>query len=413
MHRSPLYKTVAIVVAAWLLLPLCSHSLYAIPQFSLITGNRCTNCHFTAQGGGGRNELGWYSGKDMKLLRGSAIGLPVLDDMETNTLADGKLTIGGDVRLQAVRSPRSADAPRVIIPMQIALHAAYQFDPTFKIEAMLDAAALYSVVKNGVTPYQGQQIWMASAILQPWKELPSLRVGHFQPSVGMRYDDHTLLVRQIPGANGTALIPPNYAEYGAELTYDRPQWLTLSAGVFLPSALSTMTTITPSGELTSLLKAVSSTAGISELLRSPTLTARVVVSPRTEDHRFNTYFGASVLNNDVFTLVNAFAGIGLTNYLSLMAEYARSGVENGRQTQAVSVELMGQAFVWLLPFVRYEYGTTRISPQSSPTAIFTSQIVLGGQIFPLPFLEFRPEYRITTTEVFSSQRWTVQMHLFF
>jgi hypothetical protein len=74
---------------------------------------------------------------------------------------------------------------------------------------------------------------------------------------------------------------------------------------------------------------------------------------------------------------------------------------------------MGQAFVWLLPFVRYEYGTTRISPQSSPTAIFTSQIVLGGQIFPLPFLEFRPEYRITTTEVFSSQRWTVQMHLFF
>ncbi len=412
MNYSSLQKVAAPVVAA-LLLTFFSPNLRAIPQFSLITGNRCTNCHFTAQGGGGRNELGWYSGKDMRLLRAQTIGLPALDELETNTLADGKLTLGGDVRLQAVRSPRAADAPRVIIPMQIALHAAYQFDPTFKVEAMLDVAALYSVVKSGTTPYQGQQIWMASAIIQPWKELPSLRVGHFQQSVGMRYDDHTLLVRQIPGANGTALIPPNYAEYGAELTYDRPQWLTLSAGVFLPKELASMTTIASNGELTSLLKVVSSSSGLPELLRSPTLTARAVFSPRTDDHRVNTYFGASVLNNDVFTLVNAFAGIGWTDKLSLMAEYARSGVENGRQTQAVSVELMGQAFVWLLPFVRYEYGTTRINPQSSPDAIFTSQIVLGGQIFPLPFLEFRPEYRITTTEVFASQRWTVQMHVFF
>src|SRR5687768_14808585 len=33
----------------------------AIPRFSLISGTRCSACHFNPQGGGLRTELGWES----------------------------------------------------------------------------------------------------------------------------------------------------------------------------------------------------------------------------------------------------------------------------------------------------------------------------------------------------------------
>ena len=45
-----------------------------------------------------------------------------------------------------------------------------------------------------------------------------LRIGHFQPSIGIRYDDHTMLC---PAGSRSkyhpVIIAPNFAEYGAEL----------------------------------------------------------------------------------------------------------------------------------------------------------------------------------------------------
>ncbi len=391
-----------------------SNNAVALPQYSLLTGNKCINCHYTTQGGGGRTELGWYSGKDMKLLSARSIGMGGLDEIESNTLADGSLALGGDVRFQSVRSPRSDDATRKLIPMQFALYGSYQATSWLTAEAMVEIGALYLDMSGKGVPYNGQQSWMASVIIQPIPKLPALRIGHFQPSIGMRYDDHTMLIRQIPGANGSSLIPPNYAEYGAELSYDGLKWLTASVGAFLPKALAGMTTTTPGGETIPLLiNTVPVDASLVELVRSPSLSARVVISPRTDDHLVNTYAGASLLTNDVFTLVNAFAGVGLTGKASLMAEYALSGVQNGRQTRAVSIELSAQPFVWLLPFVRYEYGTTQTNPRALPSALYSRQVSFGTQFFPLPFVEIRPEYRLTTTEVYDAKRWTVQLHLFF
>ena len=69
------------------------------------------------------------------------------------------------------------------------------------------------------------------AIYQPNYNWPALRVGHFQPSIGMRYDDHTMLVRQTPMLPGAAsLIAPNYAEYGAEVHYYKKLWLSQTGG---------------------------------------------------------------------------------------------------------------------------------------------------------------------------------------
>ena len=43
--------------------------LLALPQMSLLSGNRCSSCHVNQQGGGTRNDLGWYTYRDVSALQ--------------------------------------------------------------------------------------------------------------------------------------------------------------------------------------------------------------------------------------------------------------------------------------------------------------------------------------------------------
>jgi hypothetical protein len=390
----------------------------AIPQFSLMTGNKCLNCHVNTQGSGLRNELGWYVARDMNVFNPKDVGLGWLYalDQESNTFADGKLTVGMDMRGQMTRSPRLANAQTRVIPMQFALHAAYKPTEWLTIEGMAEFASLVQQLRAGTPIYPGQQSWSASLIIQPSYTLPSLRVGHFQPSIGIRYDDHTMLVRQVAGAFGAPLIAPNYAEYGAEINYDGLQWLTLTVGAFLPRSLAATRTINRFGDFVPLLDNVSPEAELVTLLRSPSTLVRAMFWPRTSDHTVNSYAGASFYNNGNFSLANIFAGIGLTDRLSLMGEYALSGVRDGRQTRNWSAELMYHLLNGLLPYVRYEEGRTTISAPNAPNGVaeqFSTQIIGGVQFFPVPYLEIRPEFRYFDTEVYRATRWNLQVHLFY
>jgi hypothetical protein len=396
----------------------CAPSLYAIPQFSLLSGNKCLNCHVNTQGSGIRNELGWYVAKDMKLIDPQNVGLGWLYDLdaESNSFLDGTLTIGLDVRIQSARSPRSDNAVQRVFPMQAALHIAYQPVQWLTIESMTDIAALVRDLSNRPQAYIGQRSWNASVIIQPGITAPQLRVGHFQPSIGVRYDDHTKLARQIAGANGSTLIPPNYAEYGAELNYEGIQWLSLTVGAFLPGALSQMLTTNRRGEVVRLLENIPANPSVANLVNSPSFLGRAMLWLRTDDHTINSYAGASVYSNSVFSLANVFAGIGLTDRLSLMGEYALSGVQDGRQTRNLSLELSYQPVVGLMPYVRYERGTTRQAAVDAPSGIgeyFSQQVSVGAQIFPIPYVEIRPELRYFETEGYRALRWAAQLHIFY
>jgi hypothetical protein len=387
-------------------------TLIALPQFSLLTGNRCLTCHITTQGGGIRGELGWYASKDVGMLKPKDI--PLLRELyaldgESNSFIDNTLTIGMDLRGQLTRSPRSDAAQRRFFPMQLSLHAAFTPVQWLTVEGTFNFAALSR-------SYSGQPTWAASVIIQPDYTLPQLRIGHFQPTIGMRYDDHTMLIRQVAGAsypNGSPLIPPYYADWGAEINYDGLKWLSLTAGAFLPKNLSALETIDANTDFVPLLSKVSPTSSLAELVASPTLLGRAMVWLRTEDHLINSHLGASVLNNGAFTMVNAFGGIGLTDAVSLMGEYAISGIKDGRQTRNYSLELTYRPFSWLYPFVRYEYGTTRQAVTGGVGEFYTRQAVAGVQWFVLPYLELRPEYRYIETEIFASTRWNLQVHLYY
>ncbi len=393
---------------------------FALPQFTLLTGNKCLNCHISTQGGGLRNDLGWYMAKDMKLFSAHSIGLEFIEKAESNSIADGALTFGFDARLQITRSPRTINSPTRFIPMQTAVYAAWVAAPWLTLEGMADLGSVALLAEGAGLPYIGQQAWAASAMIQPALTLPQLRIGHFQPSIGIRYDDHTMLVRQVAGTNTIPLIAPNFAEFGGELNYDGLQWLSLTAGAYLPRSLAQLRTVNKYGEseflLGDSLAAAAAKTNLVALASSPSYLARFAITPRTEDHIFNSYFGASYFTNRTFSMVNIFAGAGISDRVALQGEYMLSGVKDGRQTRNYSVMLTYQALSGLMPFVRFERGITQVSAPNAADGVaelYSVQATIGAQIFPFPFIELRPEFRYYDTESFRSTRWNLQVHLYY
>lgn len=376
---------------------LASNAVSALPQFTLTSGNRCVNCHVNQQGAGLRNELGWYSMNETSVIPPASIGLDgFYGSLPTSNMAfDERVTLGFDMRFQTARSVDSGSS-RKYFPMQVAAHAAV---------TIVDGVIWEGTYNAGPTRYAGQSSYSTSVLIQPTVEWPQLRVGHIQPSIGIRYDDHSMLIRQI--ADNTAyahpLIAPNYAEWGAEMNYFGLQWLTVGAGVFGTSKMSEVQ-----------INNVS-------IVRNaqPLVMGRVVLS----DHHLitsetNSYVGASVLAQQDLTMVNLFAGIGIADHVSIMAERMTGSFMQGTTTNTV-VSVSGMAMDGLMLEVRAEEA---VLTSTSPTVYESrvTQLVFGAQIFLLPFIELRPDYRIIETEQdpryqdqYSANRWNLQLHLFF
>lgn len=376
----------------------------AIPQFSALTGNRCSNCHVAPSGGGIRNDLGWYSWYDVGLIsRDSSFLAPMYAIDKENTFFDGMLTLGMDARVQSTRSFTSPEAKRSTFPMQASLYAALTPVKAVTLEGTFNLAALRQGAGGGQRiVYPGQRMGSLSAIIAPSLKLPQLRVGLFRPSIGMRYDDHTM------GSFGYAtsttrqtLVAPDWSEYGAEITYEGLRWLTLQTGVFGSEGLSQVR-INDGGTQT-----VSAITG-----NQPTITARAVVWPRAFNETLNMWLGGSVLRNNTFMLTSAFAGVGLSDHLSLTVDRTAMRLDNVIDTENWSAELLYQVSTWAFPYVRAErYWTNQANADGS---VQTNAAIVGAQIFLLPYVELRPEYRILDTwkEGYSS-RWNFQLHIFY
>ncbi len=218
---------------------LLSSTALAVPRMSLTAGTPCSACHTNGQGGGMRTEIGWGTA----LYTGAYIP-EKLEEMETNSFADGLVSVGFDARVQVARlgtpSPGTEELPsRVIFPMQIQPYlSAY---PT-------EWLTLYGTYNVGPSVlrgdgfcepvYAGQSCYEAMAKIQPSYTAPYVRVGNIQPSIGIRHDDHTMLIRGDATNARVPIIAPNYAELGGELTYTPAYWFTTDAGVFRAANIS-------------------------------------------------------------------------------------------------------------------------------------------------------------------------------
>jgi len=372
---------------------ICVPRVSALPQFSLLTGNRCINCHVNVQGGGLRNDLGWYAMESVGILQYDDIGLGALRPvLSTNTFAGDRLTVGVDFRLQSSRSLRDTSSERRLFPMQGAFYAAYKpFDWGF-----IEAA--YNLGRR-VYAYAGQQSLSASLAIQPSLDYPQLRVGFFQPSIGYRFDDHTMLIRRIPAGSQDYLFAPNWAEWGAELNYYRFEWLTLTVGVSMLSSLKDATLPDATGQTRALLLHPNQPAAV----------ARVLFSPRLFRERLTLNVGASTLQHNDFSLWNVFGGVGYADRVSLIVESMRHQTPDVRTITATSAELTVHVAEPVYLSARAEKGETI----SGGTSLRQEQYLLGAQIFILPFIELRPEYRIIDLPLYRLNRWTVQLHVFY
>ncbi len=365
----------------------------ALPQFSLLTGNRCINCHVNVQGGGLRNDLGWYSMESVGILQYDDIGLAMLRPvLSTNTFAGDRLTVGVDFRLQSSRSLRDTSSERRIFPMQGAFYAAYKPFDWMLVEGS------YNLGRR-VYAYAGQQSWTGSIAVQPSLDYPQLRIGHFQPSIGYRFDDHTMLIRRIPAGGQDYLFAPNWAEWGAELNYYRFEWLTLTAGVSMLSSLEDATLSDVTGQTRALFLHPNRPAAV----------ARVLFSPRLFRERLTLNIGASTLQHNDFSLWNVFGGFGYADRASFIIESMRHRTPDVRTITATSAELTVHVAEPVYLSARVEKGETI----TGGTSLRQEQYLLGAQIFILPFIELRPEYRIIDLPLYRLNRWTVQLHVFY
>lgn len=371
----------------------------ATPEYALLTGNRCINCHVKAQGGGLRNDLGFYANEGVSLFqpsKESSLG-GVFSNMQ-NTALDGLLTFGSDIRIMSARSavsPITGESPkRKLFPMQVSFMAAYQATTWLLAEAQVNA---------GRAVYPGQQSWSASAIVQPTLDMPSLRVGFFQPSVGLSFDDHTMLVRQEPDASPSPIIAPYYAELGAEIRYNAPLWLDVSAGVFSSANLSNVYTTDSVGKARSIVSDS----------KIPLLNARFALTPRFFDDQVNTTIGSSVLLCDDLSMINSFVGVAWQDNIGVLVEYMMQGNRDARQVRAVSSEVFGRLADPLYVYARMEHGTSTNVIRGAQLSSYCTQYVLGMKILLFPCVEFRPEYRIIETDEFLRTRWMFQLHFYY
>lgn len=378
---------------------------FSLPQYQLLTGNRCGNCHINHQGGGQRNELGYYAMSDVSIFKPDLImkNLPESNSPFANTL------MGLDMRVQMARGV-SDDAERRVFPMQFAAYASHQVSNWLTLEGTF---SFYNKERR----YPGQQMFFGSALIQPNLSFPQLRVGYFQPSIGVRYDDHTNFARLIPNSRvfNTPIISPNYAELGTELTYDLVNYkskgfVTLTGGAFSTRSLNETSMFNTDGEF----RPVVANNDVSYI-------GRIQFS---ENHLItditNSTLGASYFTNAGVTLANFFGGIGVSDAVSILAEYSSKEAASFFSVNTKSITAMYQATEGVYFEFRAEESSGTVQQGTNKVTNSNTQFVLGSQLFLFPGVVLRPEYRFLDTEQsprlieqYNSSRFFVQLYAFF
>jgi hypothetical protein len=322
----------------------------------------------------------------------------------TNALFDGLLTPGLDIRAQYAKVGNPPNEKRKFIPMQFAPYLAIVPSEQLSIYGGVNVGGIiYHAMNPDNATYAGMSDFNVAVQYQPDISLPSIRAGLIQPSIGIRQDDHTAFVRREAAQNGNPIIPPDYNDVGAELTYEGTPWLTINAGVYNSYYLS---------KSESSIGDVSSSFDFSK----PSYLARVVLWPQLLDDGLNGEAGASYFINGDFRMINAFAGIGMADKATIFLEgmYSTNGLD--RHVRNLMVTGSYKVKEWLSLHWRFDFGQTEYPGKELYHA---QDFVLGAEFFPLPYIELRPEYRFFRRDQFNQSTGTflgeyvVQLHLFY
>ena len=392
-------KIMKILLLIPILIILFNIKTFALPSYSLLSGNSCINCHVNYQGGSLRNELGIYYKKNISII-------PLLDEVinditnpiyKYHSFLDGKVLYGFDFRYQSARPATSELLKRRNFVMQASPYISLSPMEWLKISGSYNFA---------VTKFPSQSDWSAYIQIQPSYKYPILQIGYFQPSIGLKYDDHTNFNQQIASTKlgMTQILAPDYSEYGMELYYQMFRWLNVTTGLFTNRNLSKIKYLDDKNDLKSLVDDNS----ISYIFK-------IEITPRFLDNLINTDIGASIYynNKNNFNINNFYIGLGITDYLSLISQYTITDNKNTWLSNNISIGLTYQVLESLLLHARFEKASTDDKIKSEKYSI--NQVIIGGKVFILPGIILIPEYRIFDTEYYSSYaaQYSLQLHVFY
>ena len=390
---------------------------HAVPRFSLPAGTPCTTCHYNPSGAGGRTEVGFGTM--------NSVGALSFDTVEHNLMFGKRVSVGLDTRVQWVHLGRPTlalndDGEETIIEPDF-VGFPMQFQPSLAIRAV-DGVWVYGSYNAGRRTfeenkicdpvYPGSSCFEAAAQVQTNTGL-TMRAGMIQPSIGIRPDDHTTWTRGDAAQIRQPLIPPNYAEWGGEVSYQPVTELRTELGVVGTAQLDE--SLNQTADNVDLWPV----AGLLRFTWLPQL--EVGGSPATDEFaepgepgaavpatKVNTWLGASLYGSDAFYMINGFVGAGLRNGLETRFEVSHSSRGADYRTLNGSWAASWAIFDWLVPHARVDRAFT--DETKNHTAW---QYVAGIEFFPIPFVEIRPEYRIVKTDEYVFGQPTVQLHLFY
>ncbi len=383
------------------------YEVLATPELSIWSGNKCTKCHVNPQGGGVRTEFGW------KYLR-DASHFPIgnenvkkiyeLFDKEQywdsisfggtskNVSLTSGFAFGLDVRLQSIRSHRTETAKRRFFPMESAFYFLIKPSENLTINGQYNIGPLI---------FLGQDNWMVSANFKILDYLPEIQVGKFPPSFGLRDCDMTRFDRRIASVDySSSLFPPDFSEFGFEISYRRFEFFDVFIGVFDSRFLSQVTIF---GDKPIVLQ------------HNPTLNSKFVIYPSfLEDFIVYSFLGSSVLVNGNFFYSSSFLGMNFGEFLGIFGEYAFSSLKDLRTTNNFSLKLLYYLQRGIIPFLILEKGETKLEITPTSSWLLTNQASsIGIRYYPVPYLELIAEYRYFKSMENKSTRWAFQIHFYY
>jgi len=352
---------------------------YSFPRFAMRGGSNCIDCHVNPTGGEMRSDRGWNMSR--KFLTMSA---PDTAFKITNKLGEN-IKFGFDIRgqlLGTLGTQKRIDFQN----MSGLIYTSVDLSEEMRVFARYD-------FENAV--------WEGYGIANILPNNGYIKGGTFIPNFGIRLDDHTAYTRggdmgYITNHKIGLIYDPYYSETGGEVG------LYISDYTFLTVSIGR-----PLGRPAQPL-----------LSNDPSYTARLQFNPSLSEN-VNLLFGGSFhrfrSNNNfpppIADFYGGFAGIGIGNF-TLMAEYdiAQSYTIIDSLANALMLEAAYRITRGLEAVVRYD----RFDPSTNTANDDLSRVVIGLDIFPYPFIEILPQYRIQMEHPsVSNDAFNIQFHFFY
>jgi|GEM_PF-295251 len=386
-------RSTPLIICLLLLLAVGMNPASGHPKFATREAVLCGRCHVDNQGAALRNEYGagYYSREVIPAGLWEDFG-----DMEFTARLHKYVRWGTDIRLQYYQYSEEGIQRDAFFPMQSDFYLGITPHEQWTLYAEGNLSQIPSL-RPEARPAPAGALWLQYTLPD---ETAYIRAGQYLPPYGLRLDDHTSFIRG--GNDGTGVVNSAVANISPRVQgmHWKPDRTSRGLSVSLNQLGIRFTghagLPTSSDEITYSLDAKRAfwAGPLNVMIGGSYLNGTYMTARRY-------HFGG------LYTGIN-YGPVTFLGELDIHANYVAEDVV-GYTTYS---ELDIQLFQGIEAVLEYEFFESDI--EFSQNSL--SRITLGLDLFPIPYIEILPQYRIlsTTAEpVFTRKEFIIQGHLWF